>query len=37
MSKKMKAAVTGSTFLAAVLPAIIAWAVTAASIATYAA
>ena len=37
MLKKMKAAFTGPTFLAAILPAIIAWAVTAVSIATYAA
>jgi hypothetical protein len=35
--KKMKATVTGPTFLAAILPGIIVWAVTAASIATYAA
>jgi hypothetical protein len=35
MLKKMKAAFTGPTFLAAVMPGAIAWAVTAASIATY--
>lgn len=35
MLKKVKTTVTGPTFLAVVLPAIIAWAVTAVSIATY--
>ena len=37
MLNKIKTAVTGPTFLAAVLPAIIAWTITAVSIATYAA
>jgi hypothetical protein len=37
MLKKMKATATGPTFLAAILPGIIVWAVTAVSIATYAA
>jgi len=37
MLKKMKTAVTGPTFMAAVLPAIVAWAVTAVSIGAYAA
>ena len=37
MLKKIKAAVTGPTFLAAILPAMIVWTVMGASIATYAA
>jgi hypothetical protein len=37
MLKKMKAAITGPTFLAAILPAIIVWTVTGMSIASYAA
>ena len=37
MHKKVKAALTGPTFMAAVVPATIVWFVTAASIATYAA
>ena len=37
MVKKIKAAVTGPTFLAAIVPAIIVWTVTGVSIATYAA
>jgi hypothetical protein len=37
MLKKIRAALNGPTFLAAILPGAIAWVVTAASIATYAA
>lgn len=37
MLKKTKTAFTGPTFMAAIVPGAIAWAVTAASIAAYAA
>jgi len=37
MLKKIEAALSGPTFLAAILPGAIAWLVTAVSIATYAA